>query len=165
MYTADIAKVAADSGAYATFQPLLFPITDLFGSFSHYRIKRFNVEFQLYTQLNNNSAFPTLYIAPQSYNESATPSSLSEVVQFRGVKTYQFGPSRPTYKQSFVPYVNMTSTGPGRVPVASPWLSTTSDLPQHMAYVSWLQNYNSSTAATHTIRIVVSAIFEFKNTR
>jgi len=165
LYTADIAKVAADSGAYATFQPLLFPITDMFGAFQLYRIKRITVEFQLYNQLNNNSAFPTLYIAPQNWTESATPSALSEVIQLKGVKTYQFGPSRPTYKQSFVPFVNTTTSGPGRMPVSSPWLSTTSDLPQHMVYASWLQNYNSTSAATHTVRIVVTADFEFKGTR
>lgn len=165
MYTADIAKAAADTGAFSTFQALLFPTSDVFSAFSHYRIKRFKIEYQLYNQLNNNSVFPTLYIAPQQFSESAVPSALSEVIQYKGVRTFQFGPSRPVYSQTFVPYVNMVTTGPGRVPVASPWLTTTGDAVQHMANVFWLQNYNSTSAASHTIRLVVSADFELKGTR
>jgi len=165
IYQADILKVAADSGLYRTFQPLLFPISDLIGMFQCYRIRSIKVEYQLYNQLNNNSSFPTLYIAPQYWTESTTPSSISEVGQFQGVKVFQFGPSRPTYTQTFIPRVNMSSTGPGRTPVASPWLSTTSDLPQHLTHVEWIQNYNTTSAPTHTIRLVATAVFEFRGTR
>lgn len=161
----DIAKVAADSGLYRTIQPLSFPVADMFGAFSLYRIKSVRLTYQLYQQLNNNSSFPTLYIAPQNYSESATPASFSEVVQFKNVKTFQFGPAQPTYSQTFVPYVNMSSTGPGRSPVASPWLSTTSDLPQHLLAVDWILAYNSTSAPTHTIRLNWVAEFEFKGPR
>jgi len=165
LYQADIAKFAADSGLYRTFQPLLFPITDLLGSFTKYRIRSIKLEYQLYNQLNNNSTFPTLYVAPQQYSESATPSSITEVIQFKGLQTFQFGPSRPTYTRTFTPYVNITTTGPGRVPTPSPWISSLSDLPQHLTNVEWLQNYNNTTQPTHTIRLVATAIFEFSGTR
>lgn len=165
MYTADIVRFPADSGLYRTFQPLLFPITDLMGSFSQYRIKSIRVDYQLYNQLNNNSVFPTLFIAPQSWTESTTPASLSEVIQFKGCKSFQFGPSRPVYTRTFKPHVNVSTTGPGRVPVLSPWLSTTADTPQHLTHVDWLVNYNSTSAATHTVRLVVTAQFEFRGSR
>jgi hypothetical protein len=165
IFISDIAKVAADSGLYRTIQPLNFPIADMIGAFTYYRIKSIKLTYQLYQQLNNNSSFPTLYIAPQQWAESATPSSFNEVVQYKNVKTFQFGPSRPTYSQTFTPHVNMTSTGPGRVPVKSPWLSTSSDLPQHMICVDWLLAYNSTSASTHTIRLNYVAEFEFKGPR
>jgi len=165
IFISDIAKVAADTGLYRTIQPLNFPIADMIGSFTYYRIKSVKLTYQLYQQLNNNSSFPTLYIAPQQWSESATPSSFNEVVQYKNVKTFQFGPSRPTYSQTFTPYVNMTSTGPGRVPVKSPWLSTSSDLPQHLLCVDWILAYNSTSAPTHTIRLNYVAEFEFKGPR
>jgi hypothetical protein len=165
MYSADIVRFAADSGLYRTFQLLLFPVADLQGLYSQYRIRNIKIEYQLYNQLNNNSQFPTLFIAPQSYNEGTTPASLSEVQQFRNVRTFQFGPSRPTYSQSFVPYVNMVTTGPGRVPTRSPWLTTSGDAIQHLTHVDWLVNYNSVTAPTHTIRLVATAVIDLKNTR
>jgi len=165
IFSADVAKIAGDSGLYRTFQPLLFPIADFIGGYTQYRIRSFTVQYQLYNQLNNNSAFPTLFIAPQSWSESATPASLSEVQQFKGIRMFQFGPSRPTYTQTSVPYVNFSTTGPGRIPTRSPWISTTSDLPQHLTHVDWLVNYNSTSATTHTIRLVVTAHFEFKNSR
>lgn len=165
IFSADIGKLAADSGLYRTYQPLLFPVADFMGGYTQYRIRAITVEYQLYNQLNNNSAFPTLFIAPQCWNESATPGSLSEVQQFKGIRSFQFGPSRPTYKQTFIPFVNYSTTGPGRVPTQSPWISTTSDLPQHLTHVDWLVNYNSTSAATHTIRMVITAHFEFKNSR
>jgi len=165
IFISDISKVAADTGLYRTIQPLNFPIADMIGSFSYYRIKSIKLTYQLYQQLNNNSSFPTLYIAPQQWAESATPASFNEVVQFKNVKTFQFGPSRPTYSQTFAPHVNMVSTGPGRVPVRSPWLATSSDLPQHMLCVDWILAYNSTSAATHTIRLNYVAEFEFKGPR
>lgn len=165
LYQADIAKFAADSGLYRTFQPLLFPFSDFFNTFQRYRIVKIKLEYQLYNQLNNNSVFPTLYIAPQNWTENAVPSSVNEVIQFRGCKTFQFGPSRPVYSQTFVPYVNISTTGPGRNPVASPWLSTTTDLIQHITSVEFLQNYNNTSAPTHTIRLVATAVFELSGTR
>jgi len=165
IFFADVAKFAADSGLYRTIQPLNFPIADMIGAFTEYRIKSVKLTYQLYNQLNNNSVFPTLYIAPQHWSESATPASSSEVVQYKNVQTFQFGPSRPTYSRTFVPYVNMSSTGPGRVPVRSPWLSTSSDLPQHMLDAEWILNYNSTSAPTHTIRLNFIAQFEFRGPR
>jgi len=165
IFFADIAKVAGDSGIYRTIQPLNFPIADMIGSFTEYRIKSVKLTYQLYNQLNNNSVFPTLYFAPQRWNESATPASVSEVIQFAGVETFQFGPSRPTFSRTVTPYVNMVTTGPGRSPVASPWLSTTSDLPQHILNVEWLVNYNSTSAPTHTVRLNFIAEFEFRGPR
>lgn len=165
MYTADISKFAADSGLYRTFQLLLFPVADMQGLYSQYRVRNIKLEYQLYNQLNNNAPFPTLFIAPQSYNEGSTPASIAEVQQFRNCKTFQFGPSRPSYAQSFVPYVNMVTTGPGRVAVRSPWLTISGDAIQHLTNVEWLLNYNSTSFATHTIRLVVTAIIDLKNTR
>ncbi len=165
IFISDIAKFAADTGLYRTIQPLNFPIADMIGSFTYYRIKSIKLTYQLYLQLNNNSSFPTLYIAPQQWSESATPASFNEVVQYKNVKTFQFGPSKPTYSQTFTPYVNMVSTGPGRVPVRSPWLATSSDLPQHMICVDWILAYNSTSAPTHTIRLNYVAEFECKGPR
>jgi hypothetical protein len=137
----------------------------LIGSFTEYRIVNIKLEYQLYNQLNNNSLFPTLFIAPQHWAESATPGSFNEVAQFKGIRTFQFGPSRPIYKQSFKPYVNMVTTGPARHAVASPWLTTSSDLAQHLTCVDWILGYNTTSAATHTIRLVVTANFEFRGPR
>jgi len=165
IYSADIVKFAADTGLYRSFAASLFNFSDLFNTFQLYRITSLKLEYQLYNQLNNNSAFPTLYIAPQDWTETGTPSSINEVQTYRALQTFQFGPSRPVYSRTFVPYVNMTTSGPGRTPVRSPWLSTTSDAPPHMACVEWLQNYNSTSFATHTIRLVVTADFVMKGLR
>lgn len=164
-YQADVVKFAADGGLYRTFSLGLFVPADVIQTFQMYRFKTIKVEYQLYSQLNNNSTFPTLFIAPQQWGELATPSLQTEVAQFNQVQTFQFGPSRPVYKQVFKPYVNFVTTGPGRNPVPSPWLATTSDTVQHMTHVDWLQNYNSTSAGTHTIRLVVTAQIELRGSR
>lgn len=164
-WQADVAKITADSGLYRTFQASQFVPSDLFQVFQRYRFLSVKVEYQLYNQLNNNASFPTLYIAPQQWGELAVPTLITEVAQFNQVKTFQFGPSRPTYTQTFKPYVNVVTVGPGRNPVPSPWLATTGDAVQHMTHVDWLQNYNSTSAPTHTIRLVATAVIEFQGTR
>lgn len=165
LYSADIVKFAADSGLYRTFQLLLFPVADIQNLYSQYKINSITLEYQLYNQLNNNSVFPTLYTAPQSYNEGTTPASITEVQQFKDCEVFQFGPSRPVFRRKYVPWVNMVTTGPGRVPVRSPWLTLSGDAIQHLTNVDWMVNYNSTSAATHTVRLVVWADISVRNTR
>lgn len=164
-FQADIVKVAADTGLYRTVQASLFVPSDVFSVFQEYRFINVKYEYQLYSQLNNNSTFPTLFIAPQRWGELAVPTLQTEVTQYNNVRTFQFGPSRPTYTQSFKPHVNVVTVGPGRNPIPSPWLATTSDSVQHMTHVDWMQNYNSTSAATHAVRLVITATIEFRGTR
>jgi len=164
-WQADVAKTAGDSGLYRSVTAGLFNFSDIFNMFQFYRITSVKFEYQLYNQLNNNASFPTLFIAPQQWGELAIPTSQTEVSQFNKVRTFQFGPSRPTYTQTFKPFVNMVTTGPGRNPVPSPWIATTGDSVQHMTHVDWLQNYNNTSAPTHTIRLIATATFQLRGTR
>lgn len=168
MYANDIAKglLAADRGQYRSFNLGTFPDADIISLYSEYRIKFIEVTYQLYTQPNNNSNFPTLYVAPQHVADVAVaPSSRDEVLQFKGVVTHQFGPSNLVFKRRFTPVVMISTSGSGKMIATSPWLSTTGDAVPHLTHVEWIDKYNVSTDNSHNIRIVAKAIVECRGTK
>ncbi len=151
-----ISKGAVDSGQYYFTTLSGFSDADIISSFSEYRITRATITYTLFTQPNNNANFPCLTEAPQRIVDTTTaPTAITEVEQFGKVKMFQFGPADLTYTRSYTPYVNFTVSGSGKAPVASPWLNTLSDSVPHMTHVYWLQNYNSPTDNSHTLRINV----------
>jgi hypothetical protein len=161
--SANIVKFAADSGLYRSYSMALFPSSDVTNLFQEYRIKWVELTYQLYNQLNNNSSFPTLFIAPQDWNNNAgTPSSITEVQQFQGIKTFQFGPANPTATYRFTPTVFV---GGEKLLHKSPWLSVSADTVQHMTSVEWLQRYNSTSDPTHTIQLSAKICVELRKTR
>lgn len=155
---------SVDRGIYRSYSLSEFPYSDIAGAFQEYRIKKFITTYQLYTQPNNNSKFPTLYLAPQIFTNTAlaAPSTRDEVVQFVGVKTHQFGPSNLTKVITTPAY---TFVGAERRIVKSPWLNITADGVRHTTLVEWLSNYNTGTDNSHVIRLSVKAIIELRKTR
>lgn len=163
---ADIGQGAGtvDRGIYRSWSLSEFPSGDVSTMFQEYRIVAFELTYQLYTQPNNNARFPTLYIAPQSFTNTAgaSPPFRDDVVQFVGVRTHQFGPANLTYK---IRVPARTFIGAERVLRSSPWLGITADTVRHMGVVEWISNYNTGTDNSHVIRLSTKAIFQFRKTR
>lgn len=168
--TATKGAAAADTGSYQSYALADFPSSDIVSLYQQYRIKAFEVTYTLFSQPNNNSNFPQLYIAPQEYNNQlGVPSSFDEVVQYKGVITHQFGPGpNQTFKHRYVPRVFLDATqgtSTGSLVLQSPWVSTFTAALRHMSHVEWITNYNAGVDNSHTIRRTVKAIIECKDTR
>jgi len=163
---ADIGQGAGtvDRGIYRSWALSEFPYGDVSTMFQEYRVFAFELTYQLYTQPNNNARFPTLFIAPQAFTNTAgaSPATRDEVVQFLGVKTHQFGPANLTYK---VRVPAKTFIGAERILRTSPWLSIGADGVRHMAVVEWISNYNAGADSSHVIRLSTKAILQFRKTR
>jgi hypothetical protein len=153
-----------DRGIYRSWSLSEFPYGDVSTMFQEYRVVAFELTYQLYTQPNNNARFPTLFIAPQAFTNTAgaSPATRDEVVQFLGVKTHQFGPANLTYK---VRVPAKTFIGAERILRTSPWLSIGADGVRHMAVVEWISNYNAGADSSHVIRLSTKAILQFRKTR
>jgi hypothetical protein len=160
-----ITKSAADSGFYRSWNLATFPSSDIVSMFMDYKIASIDMTYLLINAPNNNSTFPTLYLAPQHFNYGVAPASRDEVIQYKGIVTKQFGPAMVQYKKSFVPYAFTTLTGSGQAPVASPWLNTNNTATTHAVGVEWIDNYNSTSATTHTLNLVVRATILARGTR
>lgn len=162
------AKTAADTGTYLGFNLSQFVNSDIISTFSEFRIKSLRLSWVLVNAPNNNANFPTLYVAPQHISVGIVPTSRDEVIQYKNVKHYQFGPANLEYSQSFSPWVpvlNNTSVAAGRQFQRSPWISTVTDLVPHYVAVDWLSRYNSAPDSSHTIELIVSAVIECRGTR
>jgi len=161
--TNNIAKFTGDSGIYRAWSLSDFPSSDVISLFQEYRVKWVELTYQLYAQPNNNSNFPTLFTAPQKWNNSAgTPSSIQEVQQFQNVVTHQFGPATMTRVFRFKPFAFI---GGEKLLATSPWLSVSADTVKHMTNVEWLQRYNSATDNSHTIQLSARLCVELRKTR
>ncbi len=163
-YVVDIVKGtgSVDTGLYRNFTLATFPTSDVTSLFTDYRFKWIEIQYQLYSQPNNNSNFPTLYVAPQHLINTLTPpANRDEVLQFRGVKTFQFGPANMTTKYRYTPHIK---TADGQI-FRSPWISIANTTVAHMTNVEFLSKYNLATDNSHTLQINVLACIEGRLTR
>jgi len=164
-----LAKFAGDVGFYTAYQLSQFPgISDIRSLYTDYRVKSLRLTFNLINAPNNNASFPTLIIAPQHYNGAlgtVSVGSRDEISQFKGVRVFQFGPSRVSYTQSFKPWVSMAGAGAGLMPIACPWINTINDDVKLVTNGYWLARYNTGSDPTHTIELTVSAVIECRGTK
>jgi hypothetical protein len=161
-------KTAADTGTYLGFNLSQFVNSDIISTFTDYRIKSLTLSWVLVNAPNNNANFPTLYVAPQHIAIGTAPTSRDEVIQYKDVVHYQFGPANLEFTRKYAPFVptlNNTTAAAGRQFVRSPWISTVTDLVPHYVAVDWLSRYNSAPDSSHTIELVVSAVIECRGTR
>lgn len=166
MYVGTVGKSVNDTGLYQSFKLSDFPTSDVVSLYSDYKILKFIVTYRLVSQPNNNSNFPTLYIAPQHVASGTAPTSRDEVVQFKGVTSYQFGPSTMSYTRVFKPHMWLDSTGVTlRAVIPGTWCSTTSDTVPNFSHVYWLSRYNSAIDNSHTIELEVKAVIATRGTR
>lgn len=163
--TFNLLKLSADSGTYRSVNLSSVPSSDIQSLFQKYRIVRITTVYTLVNAPNNNADFPTLYVAPQEYSNLTSVGSRDEVLQFRGFKQFQFGPSKMEFRHSWVPKVFANVDGPGKVVTVSPWLSTTTPATPHMSNIEWLDRYNSTTSNTHTIQLTLILDIEAVGTR
>lgn len=161
----NIPKVASDTGNFRSYNLSQFPDADIVSLFQEYRIKSVTLTWMLVNAPNNNASFPTLYVAPQHIFTGSPPANRDEVIQYRGIQTYQYGPSRIVYKRKFIPFVPLDASTTGKKFVSSPWLSTTTDTVPHYTDVEWISRYNSTTDPTHTIELLAHAVIECRHTR
>lgn len=169
MFVQNINKVAADSGTYYRSILADFPgASDITSLFTDYKITKLRYTIRLVNAPNNNANFPTLYFAPQSYvYNGSSPSSASEVFQFKNLRTFQFGPSNLSTKLTVRPRVsvdvnNLVNSG---IPMASPWLNTANNSVPHIGIVWWISRYNSTTDTTHQLELQVDAWISARNSR
>jgi hypothetical protein len=157
-----VAKAAttAGTGLYLTHSLNNFPgVGDITSLFQEFKIQSIKLTFRLVNAPNNNAAFPTLYIAPQRFNfvqPGAVPTSVQDVWQFRGMKTYQFGPTALSYSQTFTPHysldVNNQALSTGEVRKAA-WLGAAANAVNHASAVYWIDRYDTPTNNSHTIEL------------
>lgn len=166
MYVANVVKSTSDTGVFRSYNLATFPTSDIISLYQDYKIKSVKLDYLLVNAPNNNADFPTLYIAPSHYNlGGVTPANRDEVLQYKGVKCFQFGPSRLQYTQTFKPYIQMNTTGSGLVSSSSQWLTTQSSLVPHLVCVEWIDRYNSTSSPTHTLQLNVTITVECRMTR
>lgn len=163
-----IAKAAADKGEAYVLDLSAFNASDILSLFSEYRILSVTATHQLVNAPNNNATFPRLHIAQRGFSNVA-PTSRNEVLQYNGLKMYQFGPANISYKQKFKPYVWLDAvnsvTGSGKRVIASPWIATDSDTVRHNFAVTWFDRYNTTTDPTHTLELILDVVIEARGPR
>lgn len=153
---------SVDSGLYRNVTLASFPTSDISSLFTDYKFVSIEVTYQLYTQPNNNANFPTLFVAPQHLINTLTPpANRDEVLQFRDVKTHQFGPSALSVKHRYKPFIK---TGDGLI-YRAPWISVANTTVAHMFNVEFLSKYNLATDNSHTIQLNVLATILCRRTR
>jgi hypothetical protein len=163
-----IPKIAADTGAFRNVR-----LADFVGSadftslFTQYRIRQVQYVYTLVNAPNNNASFPTLYVSPQTFQYTGAPTSRDDVLQFQGVRPFQFGPTNITYTISVVPgtFIDASGLVSGGMVKTSPWLSTANNGNQHFTIVDWISRYNSTSDPTHTLELQITAWFDLKSTR
>ncbi len=166
MWTGNVPKAASDTGTFRSFNLNTFPTSDIVSLFQDYRFKSIKVEYLLTNAPNNNADFPAIITAPTHYNVGGvTPGNRDEVLQYRGTKIYQMGPSRVQYERKFVPYIQVLTSGSGIIQSGSQWLTTQTGSVPHLTHVEWIDRYNSTSSPTHTVQIVVTAVIECRGTR
>jgi len=163
-----VTKLAADTGNYRNVK-----LADFVGSadftslFTQYRISKVCYKYCLVNAPNNNASFPTLYVTPQQYFYSGTPTSRDDVLQYQGLEVIQFGPAKVAHSVTTVPgtFVDASGLVGGGVPTKSPWLSTANNGNQHFTIVDWISRYNTTSDPTHTLELQITAWFDLKGTR
>lgn len=157
-----VAKAAttAGTGLFLTHSLNNFPgVGDITSLFQEFKIQSIRLTFRLVNAPNNNAAFPTLYIAPQRFSfvqPSTVPTSAADVWQFKGMKTYQFGPTNLSFSQTYMPHyslnVNNQALAQGEVRKAS-WLAAGANSVNHASAVYWIDRYDTPTNNSHTIEL------------
>jgi hypothetical protein len=162
-----VGKSASDTGVASSIDLSGLNSSDIISLFSEYRILSVTVNHMLVSAPNNASAsFPRLHIAPRGFSNT-TPISRNEVLQYNGVKMYQYGPANLEFKQTFTPYVWLDAVGgaTGKKLVKSPWIATDSDLVRHNTAVLWIDRYNTTTDNFHTLEAVIDVVLECRGPR
>lgn len=162
-----IVKGAADSGRAVIVTLGDFTVSDITSLFGLYKIDTVKVTWRLVNAPNNNATFPTLHTAPQSYSLSA-PTTLAEMQSLTGIKTYQFGPSHVSYTRVFKPAIIIdasSAAGTGQVNMPATWLTVFNTAVNHVVCSQWIQRYNSTSDATHTIEYDTEVVLSLKSTR
>lgn len=164
-----VTKITTDAGDYNELSLGGFPgSSDLSSLFQQYRVDKVRVTYKLVTAPNSaNAAFPTLYTAPQ-YLQSGLPASRDEVLQYQGLRIFQFAPSRTEVTYTYKPKVNRlvyrSAIASSYEPVTA-WLSTLDLSAQHYYSVEWIDRYNSTTNPEHTIEKVVTVWVSCRQSR
>jgi hypothetical protein len=161
-----VPKPAADGGATAVVELSSLNASDILSLFSEYRILSVTSTYQLVNAPNNNASFPRLHIAPRGFSNTS-PLNRAEVLQYNGVKMYQFGPANIATKYTHIPYVwlDAVGTSTGKQIVRSPWLATDSDTVKHNFAVNWIDRYNSTSDPTHTLEVILDVVLEARGPR
>lgn len=162
---ATITKVATDSGQFRSVTLSQFVATDVISVFQDYRILKLTASYVLVNAPNNNASFPTLFLAPQHIASGFAPASRDEVLQYKGVKHYQFGPTAVRHDRAFDVYVPMDANATGKAFVKSPWLSVATDTVPHYFSGEWISRYNTTADPTHTLELILSAVIECRGIR
>jgi hypothetical protein len=121
----------------------------------------------MFTQPNDLTQTPTLYIAPQNYSASGVPANREEVLQFQGVRAFQFGPAHISTVISRKPVVfrDIGNQVSGGEIAPAPYLSTTNALNQHLGFVYWISRYNTTTGVNPTLDLEYTIHLDCKGTR
>lgn len=161
-----LGKGTTDGGGTSLIRLSSLNASDILSLFSEYRILSATVTHQLVNAPNNNASFPRLHIAPRGFTNTS-PANRDEVLQYNGVKMYQFGPANISVVYKYKPYVwlDAVGTSTGKQVVASPWLATDSDSVAHNLAVFWMDRYNSTSDPTHTIEVVLDVVLEARGPR
>lgn len=169
MLASVVPKVAADTGYFYAIRLSDFTYSDIQNLFQEYRLVNVKFTVRIASQLNNNADFPTLFYAPLKYSTvTSTPTNRDEVMQIKGVKEYQFGPSNNSVSFSVNPVTfaaGLTTSGVGYAPAQGRWFTTDSINVVHNCFALWISRYNTATSPTHTIDLDITGTFEAKGTK
>lgn len=161
----NIVKGAIDAGTGYSFTLSSLPNYTAFSVFDMYRINFVEVEYLL-NQTTATVTYPTLYWTPD-YDDASSPTSLGALQSFETAEVFQYSPTAVSFRRKIVPKPAQTAYVGGLASgfvVGSPKLWINSDSPgvQYFGMKHWIANYNSTTANSTNIIIVVRYNLSFK---
>lgn len=166
--TFSIAKNALDSGyAYQLFLSGLPGVTEFTNLYDQYRILRAEVKLVLATP-SISSAYPRITTVVD-YDDSVSPTSENDVLQYPNAKVYQYSPTNVEHSFEFVPRAagamfQGITTGYSMAP-AGTWLDGGyPDIP-HYGFKFFANSYNSTTTPNAFLTCYVSYQVQMKNAR
>jgi hypothetical protein len=162
---ASINKGTVDAGSGYSFTLSSLPDASAFSLFDMYRINFVEIEYLL-NQTSSTVLYPTLYWTPD-YDDASVPTSLAAVQSYESAEVFQYSGTATSFRRKLVPkpaqtaYVGGLATG---YVVGSPrtWINTDSPGVQYFGMKHWIQNYNTTTANSTNIIIVVRYNLSFK---
>lgn len=164
-----VTKITTDSGSYNTLSLSGFAgLSDIQSLFQEYRIESVKVTYKLVTSPNTVAAFPTLYTAPQGIS-TGVPASRDEVLQYQGLKMFQFAPSKTEVSYTYQPKINRVvyrnALSSSYEVSNSPWIAT-SDMSALFFYsVEWFDRYNTTTNPEHVIEKLLTVRVSARGTK
>jgi hypothetical protein len=160
-----LTRPAADSGTYRSVTLSSLPgSADITSLFQYFTVTKVQYDYVLINAPNNNANFPTLYVAPQHITSTGTPLSRDEVLQFNGVREYQFGPSNLKYSITVKPKIQFDAGGINASVEGTGYCSNAAAAMPFITVVDWLTRY-SVADPTHTIDLVTRVWLRAKLTR